>query len=515
MQERSNVVPLKSEGEDDLDAPGVIRSTHSEELIIGICGPIGSGHHELADAIREKLEDFDYEIEVIKLSEIIDTLANVPKTKDRFCRVKELQSHGNDLRKKYGGNFLAAKAIEKISIDREKRKEASGDESYQSTRKCFVIDSIKHPAEYELFNLTYREQFFCFGIYAPVHVREENLKRDGMKHAQIYELVDRDSGEEIAHGQKVRDSFVECDFFLRLDSSNFELLNEQVERYLDIIFGTKVITPTLHEAAMHHAWVAAANSACLSRQVGAALVDRSGQLVSVGWNDVPKYEGGLYRSDTSRGTEDHRCMNRLGGQCFNDSEKRALATDLFKALVEAELLDEGKAFEFELAVRSTKVRGLIEFSRSIHAEMHALLSAIDSEGSRVKQGKLYTTTYPCHSCARHIVAAGITEVYYIEPYRKSLAIHLHGDSVTESETEVNKVKILPYHGVAPKRYFSLFMSDDRDRKSSDTGKLRRYNKTESKPIQARSIEAYPTLEGVVARSVKESESKGSGGDENA
>jgi deoxycytidylate deaminase len=48
------------------------------------------------------------------------------------------------------------------------------------------------------------------------------------------------------------------------------------------------------ETAMSHADGAARRSACLSRQVGAALVDARGGLVSTGANEVPRAGGGVY-----------------------------------------------------------------------------------------------------------------------------------------------------------------------------------------------------------------------------
>ena len=74
----------------------------------------------------------------------------------------------------------------------------------------------------------------------------------------------------------------------------------------------------------------------------------------------------------------------------------------------------------------------------------------------MKGGKLYCTTYPCHNCARHIIVAGIQEVYYIEPYVKSLCMELHADALTEDENTEGKVKILVYDGVAPRRYLEFF-----------------------------------------------------------
>jgi len=81
-----------------------------------------------------------------------------------------------------------------------------------------------------------------------------------------------------------------------------------------------------------------------------------------------------------------------------------------------------------IAVRKTQLGGLLEFSRSVHAEMDALLSAGRSGVSTVGS-RLFVTTYPCHYCARHIVSAGVYEVQYIEPYPKSRAIDLHGDAI--------------------------------------------------------------------------------------
>lgn len=51
--------------------------------------------------------------------------------------------------------------------------------------------------------------------------------------------------------------------------------------------------PTCAEAAMYDAAAAGAASACMSRQVGAAIVSKDGELIAVGRNDAPKFGGGL------------------------------------------------------------------------------------------------------------------------------------------------------------------------------------------------------------------------------
>ena len=118
----------------------------------------------------------------------------------------------------------------------------------------------------------------------------------------------------------------------------------------------------------------------------------------------------------------------------------------------------------------------------------------------MRDGKLFVTTYPCHSCARHIVAAGIREVYYIEPYRKSLAIKLHGDAMSEKEGDVEKVRILAYDGVAPGRYLGLFKVPQDSRKKN--GKLIRIGLQDASPRLEKSMEAFPVLESLVVKSLQ-------------
>ena len=71
---------------------------------------------------------------------------------------------------------------------------------------------------------------------------------------------------------------------------------------------------------------------------------------------------------------------------------------------------------------------LLEFGRIIHAEMSAISDAA-RKGVAIQGATLYSTTFPCHLCAKHIVASGIKRVVYLEPYPKSYANALHGDSI--------------------------------------------------------------------------------------
>ena len=129
------------------------------------------------------------------------------------------------------------------------------------------------------------------------------------------------------------------------------------------------------------------------------------------------------------------------------------------------------------------------------------MTALRNTGSRVRGGQLFVTTYPCHSCARHIVAAGVRVVYYIEPYKKSLAIKLHGDAVTEQDKNEEKVRFLPYDGVAPVRFLSLFRMSPESRKNKTDGKVIRISPAAARPKLEKSLEALPALEALVVKSL--------------
>jgi deoxycytidylate deaminase len=255
---------------------------------------------------------------------------------------------------------------------------------------------------------------------------------------------------------------------------------------------------------MYFAASAAGNSACLSRQVGAAITDKAGEVIAVGWNDVPKVGGNLYMADPEDplSSKDQRCWNLEGGICFNDEEKKLISEVLVDELTRAGAIsEENKGLAIRAIAQNSKIKNLIEFSRSVHAEMHAIINAGKISTAILEGGKMFITTYPCHNCARHIVAAGVREVYYIEPYRKSLATKLHSDALTEDESEVEKVRILPYDGIAPSRYLKLFRVPPNSRKSA--GKLVKVDPHNSEPRFDKTLEALPTLEAMVVKGLRE------------
>lgn len=490
----------------------------TEELVIALVGPVGSGcttGRELLGNILE--EEYVYEVHYYHLSEYISDGSNLVEEEAKSDltgveRIDYLQTVGDKLRKACGNEYLAAKAVEVIAEQRDIDgfgKTTDGQSVPKKLRRVHIIDSLKHPEEIKLLRATYGEIFWLIGVFAPLAVREERLEyQEHLDGQAISAIMQRDYTENDEHGQNVRDVFYQADFFLRNDQDNNSRLKASLERFVEILFGSPVHTPTLDESSMYAAYAEAAKSACLSRQVGAAIVSSEGELIGLGRNDVPVFGGGLYEED--HGDCDHRCHSWKDRHCHNDAKKEELYQQIHQRLQKAGLLTEGVSEDqVSKEIQATDVKMLIEYSRSVHAEMDAITSVARSHKDGILGGILFSTTFPCHSCARHIVASGIMKVFFIEPYPKSLAIELHSDAVSEREADKGKkVLFLQYTGIAPKNILKLFKTGI-DRKEKG-GKLRTFNKKIASPIVAVSLDDYATHEKWVIEELVENEEQASG-----
>lgn len=61
-----------------------------------------------------------------------------------------------------------------------------------------------------------------------------------------------------------------------------------------------------------------------------------------------------------------------------------------------------------------------ELCRGIHAEQNAIIQAA-YHGVSIKGATLYCTNLPCSICAKMIINAGITAIYYVEGYADSIS----------------------------------------------------------------------------------------------
>ncbi|HEU4889169.1 MAG TPA: anti-phage dCTP deaminase [Thermoanaerobaculia bacterium] len=485
------------------------------ELIFALAGPVGSDLQEVSRTLADALKQGDYaEVEEISVSALIRQIAaRQTLTRPDGSAIdlieepeeKRVASHmdaGNAIRRLCASpTAVAAAAVGEI---RGRRRRAGG----KPSRRAYIIRSLKRPEEVHLLRRVYGPGFFLVGVNVNRPTRVESLaKRIARSHRETpasphYEadlleaetLAKRDEDEEWdEYGQRLRDVFQLCDLFVAPAAK--PSLFEQIFRFVRLILGDLGETPLPEEQSMYQAFAASLGSGALGRQVGAVLVAKTGEMLGIGWNDVPKAGGGLYRAGEHYDRRDLRAdrdtVNVHADQIIEevlDTVRRAgwLAADVQPQLAEA-----------RAAFRKSRIMSLLEFGRTTHAEMEAVLAA-SRIGASVRDATLYTTTFPCHECARQIVAAGVHRVVYIEPYPKSRALELHRDAIhaydddrppacgTPGCTDLHAVRFEPFLGVGPHRYVDLFSITSRagilrDRKQKASGERIRWDPKTSRP----------------------------------
>jgi deoxycytidylate deaminase len=89
----------------------------------------------------------------------------------------------------------------------------------------------------------------------------------------------------------------------------------------------------------------------------------------------------------------------------------------------------------------------LDLCRALHAEENAILQISYLGGFPLKDAILYTTTFPCLLCAKKILANGIKEVVYVEPYPVEEARQM---------LESAGVTLTKFEGVKAQAFYKLF-----------------------------------------------------------
>lgn len=152
----------------NVDAKTSIESSHTGELVIALCGPIGSPLHRVATALQSRLQDdFAYELcEIIRLSQSIERYSRKAPDQSRYDRVKGLIDLGDELRAKFGAGVLAELAVNRIAVERNRAKVAAGSDRFLPRRVCHIINSIKNQEELDVLRLVYRDMLYFVGVYS-------------------------------------------------------------------------------------------------------------------------------------------------------------------------------------------------------------------------------------------------------------------------------------------------------------------------------------------------------------
>lgn len=406
----------------------------STEFVFGLAGPVGTDFKKVEDALRDALKLVEYTTEVIRLSDFLAsydlTLEGRTvelKQKPEEERIRTHMDGGNILREKVKENAaLAILTVRRISQKRVQDNRVDPT-TLRTKRHAYMLHSLKRPEEVQQFRAVYDGGFFLIAVVAPKSDRIRSLRNriadtHDTAHTDDFEdearkLVERDEDEGLTFGQKLRDTFPTADLFVSLgDGSDHAIaaMAAQIERFVKLIMGNVELTPTREETAMFHAYGAAMRSGSLARQVGAAVTRRNGDVLAVGCNDVARAGGGIYWENPHY---DHRDLKkkRDSSEVHEEEMMEQLRTEL---AARRWCTDVPALPEFMDGLSKTRMMNLLEFSRALHAEMDAILAA-GRNGASVIEAELYTTTFPCHECAKLIVGSGLRRVVYIEPFPKS------------------------------------------------------------------------------------------------
>lgn len=482
-------------------------TTIDPELFIGLALATGTDITVVTKTLEDELKEYKYQCESIHLIEVLHQIEKWRTVPERPIddRIESHMNAGNEFRTILErGEAIALLGIGDV---RRRRMKISGRSNANEPipRCAYVFRGLKHPAEVEALRRIYGSGFILIGIYSPHDARLEHLAKEIAESRHDFQvdsyrsraegLIHRDQEEaDKRYGQNLRGTFYRADVFV--DASDPALLRASLTRFMNLLFGDTFNTPTKDECGMFHAQAAALRSADLGRQVGAAVTTAEGDIIAVGTNEVPKAGGGLYWSGDNSDQRDF-----VLGYDSNDKRKRSLLADLLERLKTEGWLSQAKEKlstdellglalnrDSESALRKAQLMNVIEFGRAVHAEMAALIDA-SRRGVSVRDATLYCTTFPCHLCARHIVAAGIRRVVYIEPYAKSLAAQLYPDSIdVESKTASgHQVSFEPFVGVAPRQYLNLFSMLER---KDSTGSVISLDRTTANPRCQSSVPTY-------------------------
>ena len=475
------------------------------ELFIGIVAAVGTDHNQLCSILVDTLQTFQYKSHIIRLASLLHSVPrfrNLPSEHiDEY--IAKHQKAGNDFRQLIGkNNAMAALSIGEI---KDLRIKETGEKDKIASRCAYILRSLKTPEEVQLLRDVYGDAFILIACSAPYQARRRYLaERIAQSHHHFQlepylptaeKLIQADQEEkDDKFGQNLKNTYPKADVFL--DASDAKLLRKSIERFVDLLFGNTLHTPTRDEYAMFQATGAQLRSSELGRQVGAAVATDAGDIIAVGTNEVPRAGGGLYWAGDEPDSREF-----VRGEDSSDSHKLSLIEDLLNRLNLDGWLhpDKSRIPISELAkiamddersknFSSAHVTDLIEFGRAVHAEQAAICDAA-RRGVSVANTSMYVTTFPCHLCARLIVAAGISRVVFIEPHTKSLTLQLFPDSMTADRLDGGgaRVPLEPFVGVAPRSYMALFTM--RKRKTSD-GKIVLFERSKGIPRMYGSPRSY-------------------------
>ena len=161
-----------------------------------------------------------------------------------------------------------------------------------------------------------------------------------------------------------------------------------------------------HKLYMTIAQSCAQMSYARRKKVGAVLV-RDGRILSMGWNGMP-------------------------AGFDNDCEEKIYPSEL---MGDFDQHPDEFANSFPYVDDSGKPYQLKTRPEVLHAELNCI-AKLAKHGDSAKDSTMYVTLQPCVECSKLLIQSGVSEVFYLEPYRCSQGMQMlvrAGISVTKLE----------------------------------------------------------------------------------
>lgn len=406
-------------------------------VAIGLTGSFGSG----CSTLREGLVDTGYNsIALSKYVREIWQAQNSTKKHEEAERI-DLQTIGDNIRKKEGNGVLAKKAIEEINKETGKAN-------------LIVFDSIRNIEEVEELR-KFTPNFTLIALTSSLEERWKRLRKGyeerGLNQGDFQADDARDANEDIVHGQQVRLCVDNADVIL-LNDKHFEpihyrkeFLKNKVEPYINLVAGNDKRPPSPDEYMMAVAYTHALSSSCYKRQVGAVIHDGTGTILGVGCNNNPKPL--------------EPCHTQWG-ECYRDIYKKELFEKMKKNMTCPQCskpLKDNLSADYKCNSCNADMDSIFIPDKALSrcTASHAEEAAIINVGAKNLHGcTIYSTTFPCLLCMQKIIGSGIKKIVYCEPYPDPDAT-----MILRAANDIfgpEQIEVYPFEGVKARAYFRVF-----------------------------------------------------------
>jgi len=324
--------------------------------------------------------------------------------------------------------------------------------AYRNAKQAshFVVDAFRNPFEIEFFKWRYSE-FYLLAVLRNKKDRWEDLDllKDEKERLEARESKTRNrTKENITEwiiSQDIEECLTKADIYVenpRDETGEYPYLKFNLLKLISLAKSPGCIPPTKDERSMQIAMTARQMSGCISRRVGAVVVNQEGYLAGFGWNDPPRGQPPCSLRTAKE------LLENPSQPIFSKFEMRKEFRELVRRTCD---VNQPFCFRHEFITLTNKTDGEREHTRALHAEENALFQALKGAGDNLEGATLYTTDQPCTLCAKKAYHLGIDRIVYIQDY-PDIAV------AQTLEAGTRRVEVQRFQGVTGSAYFKLFSS---------------------------------------------------------